>query len=198
MAYIWNMKFILTTLVCLMVCATAFAQKDSLQLDEANKYVYYRVVNKPGLNADTLYRRASGFAKMVVPKTKAGNVVDYAVVSKGKFLVYNGSSVVRKEGGEVAYTLVIETKDQKYRYKFSDFVFTPYVRDRFGNMVAVPGITVPVEKLTNRYSQKEADNFLSQIAAICKQTGSAIDQSMNKAVPVTNPETVKRISTGKW
>ncbi|MBD1391848.1 DUF4468 domain-containing protein [Mucilaginibacter glaciei] len=192
------MKKLLIALICVSASHVAFAQKELLQLDETNKYVYYQVVDKPGVVADTLYNRSLTFAKTAVPKTKPQNVVANAVVTKGKFLVYSGSSVVRKEGGEVSYTLFIESKDQKYRYKVSDLIFTPYARDRFGNMVAIPGVEVPLEKLTIKYSQKEADNYLAQTGAFCKQTGETLKRYMDKLSNIRKVEPVKKVATDKW
>jgi hypothetical protein len=198
MAYLYNMKKLLFGLVCLMCSQTASAQKELLQFDEANKYVYYQVVDKPGLTADTLYQRGLYFAKIANPKNKPENVVANAIITKGKFLVYTGSSVVKKEGGEISYTLFIETKDQKYRYKISDFVFTPYKRDRFGNMTAIPGVEVPLEKLTSKYSQKEADNYLAQTGAFCQATGNSLKQHMDKVSIARKAEPIKKVATDKW
>jgi hypothetical protein len=73
-----------------MCSQIASAQKEMLQLDEASKYVYYQVVDKQGVAADTLYQRGSYFIKMAHPKSKPESVVANAIVTKGKFLVYNG------------------------------------------------------------------------------------------------------------
>jgi hypothetical protein len=198
MAYLCYMKKLLFSLVCIMCSQIASAQKEILQLDEASKYVYYQVVDKQGVAADTLYQRGSYFVKMAHPKSKPESVVANAIVTKGKFLVYNGSSVVKKEGGEISYTLHIETKDQKYRYKISDFVFTPYTRDRFDNMVPMPGIEVPIEKLTSKYSQKEADNYLSQTGMFCQATSKSLKQYMDKMSIARAEEPVKKVVTDKW
>jgi hypothetical protein len=198
MAYLCYMKKLLFSLVCIMCSQIASAQKEMMQLDEANKYVYYQVVDKQGVAADTLYERGSYFIKVANPKSKPKNVVTNAIVTKGKFLVYNGSSVAKKEGGEISYTLSIETKDQKYRYKISDFVFTPYTRDRFDNMVPIPGIEVPIEKLTSKYSQKEADNYLRQTGMFCQATSNRLKQYMDKISIARVEEPVKKVVTEKW
>ena len=151
MAIFIIMKKLLFSLVCVLCSQVVSAQKEMLQLDEANKYVYYQVVDKQGVTADTLYERGSYFINMTNPESKQESFVANTITTKGKFLVYNGSTVAKKAGGEISYILHIETKDQKYRYKISDFIFTPYTRDRFNNMVPMPGIEVPIEKLTSKY-----------------------------------------------
>jgi hypothetical protein len=199
MAIFVIMKKILFSLVCIIMCSQiASAQKEMLQLDEANKYVYYQVVDKQGVAADTLFQRGSYFIKMANPKSKTESVVANTIITKGKFLVYNGSSVAKKEGGEISYTLHIETKDQKYRYKISDFIFTPYTRDRFNNMVPMPGIEVPIEKLTSKYSQKEADNYLNQTGMFCQATSRKLKQHMDKTSTTKMEEPIKKVVTDKW
>lgn len=198
MAIFIIMKKLLFSLVCVLCSQVVSAQKEMLQLDEANKYVYYQVVDKQGVTADTLYERGSYFIKMTNPENKQESVVANTITTKGKFLVYNGSTVAKKAGGEISYILHIETKDQKYRYKISDFIFTPYTRDRFNNMVPMPGIEVPIEKLTSKYSQKEADNYLNQTGMFCQATSNKLKQYMDKISTTKREGAIKKVVTDKW
>lgn len=198
MAIFIIMKKLLFSLVCVLCSQVVSAQKEMLQLDEANKYVYYQVVDKQGVTADTLYERGLYFIKMTNPENKQESVVANTITTKGKFLVYNGSTVAKKAGGEISYILHIETKDQKYRYKISDFIFTPYTRDRFNNMVPMPGIEVPIEKLTSKYSQKEADNYLNQTGMFCQATGNKLKQYMDKISTTKREGVIKKVVTDKW
>ena len=199
MAYLYNMKKILSGLFFLLCFQSAWAQKDSLQFDENNKYVYYRVVDKPNITADTLYNRAWDFAKSFNPKSKPEKgQAENALNTSGKFIVYNGVSVMKKETGEIRYILNIQSKDQRYRYKISSFVFIPYKRDRFGNMTAVPGVEVPLEKLLSAYSQREADNYLSQTGAFCIAAANRLKLYMDKQPVIKKEEAVKKVATDKW
>jgi len=184
-------------MVCLLLLQAAWAQKDSLQFDESNIYVYYHVVDKPGLSADTLFKRAWYFAKAADYMIKI-EALPNAFTTTGKFLIYSGVSVVKKESGEVNYTLLIETKDNKYRYKLGGFVFTPYKRDRFGNMVAVPGIKVPLEKLLSKYSLKEANPILDQAGGFAIATGNKLSSFMERTSSVIKIQTVKKVATDRW
>ncbi|TSD66537.1 hypothetical protein FFF34_003785 [Inquilinus sp. KBS0705] len=193
------MKKILLGFLCMWFAQTASAQKDSLQFDENNNYVYYHVVDKPGFTADTLYNRSRAFTKafkLLIPADKkfAPNSVD----GKGKFLVYNGPSMIRKETGAISYTLFIETKEGKYRYKLSDFLYTPYVRDRFNNMVPVAGLDIPLEKLQTKYGKKEADAILAQAGAFSISTANKIKEYMDKVSNFKKAEPVKKVATDKW
>jgi hypothetical protein len=198
MPYLYNMKKLLFGFICVWFAQTASAQKDSLQTDEADKYVYYKVVDKAGLTADTLYNRGRAFIKAADVKVDAGKAAANTLNGKAKFVVYNGVSVMKKESGVINYTLFIETKDGKYRYKLSDFVFTPYTRDRFNNMVPVDGIEIPIEKLETKYSKKEAADILNQTGKFSQATGNNITAYMNKLSNIKKAEPIKKVATDKW
>ena len=199
MPYLYNMKKILFSLVCLFTVQVASAQKDSLAFDEGNNYIYYRVIDKPALTADTLYNRAWAFASSFNTASKpAKGQAENTLNTSGKFLVYSGVSLMRKEAGEISYTLNIQTKDNRYRYRISNFVFKPYQRDRFGNMVVIPGVEVPLEKMETRYGKKDTDNYLDQVATFCIATSAKLKIAIDKLPVVVKKETVKKISTQNW
>ncbi|AMR33246.1 hypothetical protein A0256_18390 [Mucilaginibacter sp. PAMC 26640] len=198
MAYLYYMKKLFFAISLFLFSVTAaIAQKDSLQFDESNKYVYYQVAEKPGMSSDTLYNRGIIFLKSIqaksVNKTSPNNII-----SRGKFMVYGNALVSKKEAGEVAYQLNIDTKEGKYRYKFSGFVFTPYKIDRFGSMVAVPGIAIPAEKLSSKYNKKESEAFLDQIATFCIAGAKQLSSYMDKIQAPKTVQPVKKVITDKW
>ncbi|QXV64767.1 DUF4468 domain-containing protein [Mucilaginibacter sp. 21P] len=193
------MKKALLLVTLLFATAELYAQKDSLQLDENNEYVYYKVVSKPELSADSVYARAWKFAAALSKDTKPKKgKADKAFNVAGKFINYSGTSLVRKESGEVSYTLNFQAADGKYRYKFGDFVYTPYKRDRYGNMVAVQGVHIDLKNLTSKYSQKDADDIYNQVATGCITTELRLKQSIDNDPPVMKRPEVKKVHTGNW
>jgi hypothetical protein len=157
------------------------------------------VVDKPSLSADTLYKRGWDFATAFNLSTKpAKGKAESTLNTSVKFIVYSGVSIMRKEGGEVSYTINIQTKDQRYRYRISNFIFKPYQRDRFGNMAPIPGVEMQLEKMTAKYDKKETDNYLDQIANFCINTAAKIKQAMDKQPAVKKNEPVKKVSTENW
>ena len=52
-----------------------------------------------------------------------------------EFPVYAQSGILRKMAGAISYHFTVETKDEKYRYAFTDFLFHYYVQDRNYKMV---------------------------------------------------------------
>jgi hypothetical protein len=193
MAYLYYMKKLFFSIACILLMQTVRAQKDVLQFDENNKYVLYQVVEKQGMTADTLYQRAIAFVGKGV-KHKDGTVS-----GKGKVVVYGNSLLTKKEAGEVAYTLTIDTKDQKYRYKFGDFIFKPYKLNRYGSMATQPGVEIPLEKVWTKYGEKDTDSYLSQVGAYCKASAAQLLQQMDRVQVLRKPEdNVKKVVTDKW
>ena len=187
-------------LTCVTAAYTANGQKAMLALDENNKYIYYQVVDQPNATRDSLDRKALSFVRGTYKNVKTNLTGDSVISIKDKILTYSVLAFAKHESGEVKYTLTIECRDNKYRYWFADFVFTPYYKDRYGNFVPQPGIEIPLEKAITKIDKKELDGYLDQTGAHCKQTGDALkafmSQNHQSLKPVAQP--VKKIVTDKW
>jgi hypothetical protein len=194
------MKRILFPFICLLIIQVASAQKNALAFDENNKYISYQIVQMPGTKADSLGEKALGFIKENYPKTKFIQSGDTSITIKGKFITYSALAFAKHEGGAVSYTLTIECKDNKYRYWLTDFVYTPYERDRYGVFVPVNGHDVELEKALSKLDKKEFDSCLEQTGAFCNQTGDRLKAYMLQQHKVSKSEkvTVKKIVTDKW
>jgi len=192
------MKKILIAFICIVFAHNAFAQKDLLSFNEQNKYIYYQVVEQPGLITDTLQDRALYFLKTAYPKNKiekaqtSGNYT-----GTGKFLILSGA-LVKHVDGEINYTFYIECKDQKYRYWLTDFVFTPYKVDRYGNSIPQAGIDVPLENSASKMDKTELDKCLDQAGTFSKQFGDQLKVFMIKASALPKTEKKKVINTKDW
>ncbi|HWZ03261.1 MAG TPA: DUF4468 domain-containing protein [Mucilaginibacter sp.] len=192
------MKTLLVGLVCILFAKITFAQQDLLSFDEHNKYIYYQVVNMPGLAVDTLHERGAYFLKTAYPKTAVKALNADALMGEGKFITYGGISVMKHEKGEMAYQVNIEFKDQKYRFWLTNFVFTPYQRDRYGNFVPQLGVEIPLETASTRLEKKELDGYLDETGAFCKQWGDKLKIYMLKVPAQKKEEPVKKVVTDKW
>lgn len=175
------------------------AQKEQLSFDEHNKYIYYQVVDIPGLIKDTLTLRELYFLKTAYPKAKIKPIVNSnQIIADGKFLVYDGTSILRHESGQVAYVLTIESKDQKYRYWLTGFIFTPYQRDRYGNFVPEQGIDIPLEKVSAKLNKKGADACFNQTADFCREFGEKLKFSLSEAHLPKKTAIAKKTITDNW
>ena len=131
------------------------------------------------------------------PKEKSLQLSSAGVSVKDKFLTY--TSLVKHENGEMTYALNIECKDGKYRYWITDFVFTPYEKNRYGMFTAVNGVTIPLEKASDKLVKKDVEGYFEQTGAFCKQLGDKLKKYMveGKAQPKVD-KLVKKIVTDKW
>jgi hypothetical protein len=192
------MKRYFLFLTCLIAAEVANAQKSLLSLDEHNKYIYYQVVDRPGVFADSLQKNVASFVKDIYPQNKSVQMTQNGTVIKDKFLTY--TSLVKHENGEMAYTFTIECKEGKYRYWLTDFVFTPYEKNRYGVFVPVSGIDIPIENASSKLTQKDVDGYFDQTGAFCKQLGEKLKKYMteNHSVKKVDQQPVKKIVTDKW
>jgi len=196
--YLYIMKRILIIAVCLLFTVSVHAQAPVLALDEHNKYIYYEVVDLPGISADSLNKNSAYFTREEYPKNKSVQISNTSAVIRDKFLTY--ASFVKHENGEIHYILNIECKDSKYRYWLTDFVFTPYQRDRYGVFVPVTGINIQLENASSKIDKKELAGYLDQTTIFCTQLREKLKKYMaegEKTKKLEQPP-VKKIVTDKW
>jgi len=192
------MKKLFVVLVCLLAVRSAMAQKDQLSLDEHNKYIYYQVTSQPGLTADTFQNRTLYFLKTNYPKNQVNRTgTAESITGTGKLLMLTGITVAKHIDGEMRYTFNIEYKDQKYRYWLTDFVFTPYYIDRYGNSVPKPGIDIPLEDGASKLDKGKLDSYSIQISNYSKQFGDKLKQYMLMISATPAKENKKKIITTK-
>jgi hypothetical protein len=197
------MKKILVLICFLTIGKIAIAQKDSLAVDEHGKYIYYKVVNSGTNTADVLYARASAFFKTAYDKNTLKLIKEgakaMALIAEGNIMVSKSGSIAKHNDGRVVCKLTVEIKDSKYRYWLTDFVYTPYERDRYNNYVPKAGVDITLEKADNLIEKKDLDHYLDECAKFSKRVGAKLQQAM-AAIPVAKKDTVakKVISINKW
>jgi hypothetical protein len=152
----------------------------------------------PGIKADSLQKNMVLFMKEFYPKEKSLQITNSNESVKDKFLTY--TALVKHENGEMAYALNIECKEGKYRYWITNFVFTPYEKNRYGMFVPVNGVAIPLEKASDKLTKKDVEGYFDQTGAFCKQFGDKLKKYMAEGKPqqpkVDKP--VKKIVTEKW
>jgi len=192
------MKKIFLILTCLFITAAASAQKDLLSFNEQNKYIYYQVVEQPGLTADTMHARALYFLKTAYAQNKIKEgAISGNFTGSGKFLIASSLSAIKHVYGEINYTYFIECKDGKYRYWLTDFVYTPHKTDRYGNSVPEQGVDIPLEGGASKVDKREFGICLDEVGTYSKQFGDKLKQDMVKISNLSPKETHKTITTTK-
>jgi hypothetical protein len=192
------MKKIVFALMFMLSVKAAIAQKDSLSIDEHNKYIYYHVVDQPGLTLDTFEKRVQYLLKAIYPKNKINKPVALGSISgTGKFLILTGITVAKHVDGEMAYTFNIEYKDQKYRYWLTDFVFTPFKVDRYGNSVPEEGVDVSLEQGAAKLEKGQFSDYLTKTAAFSLQFGADVKRYMMKISTLPSKDDHKKVVVTK-
>lgn len=195
-------RIIIAVLIVVLKTGTVLAQADSLVLNEDNKFIYYQVVAQPLSPADSLYKRAVLFIKNAYPKDrlKAGKLdkENATLYASGGVLVSKKSLVALHEDASVGFNFVIEIKAGKYRYWFTDFVITPYERDRYANYVPVAGKNSPLEKGAGALSNEDYKGYMKKILTNCREIGSILKSYMTNEPPTTKSETKKIIVPKEW
>lgn len=128
------------------------AQQHAFPMDEAGNILYYEVVKTENFSAEQLannikdhLRNFHGFTEKQYKKQllKKNGVISFdstgnAYKSKGKYVVYPGK-IIKHATAEVKFEFVVEIKENRYRYYFHNFIYQPYVLNRYGKYVAAPG-----------------------------------------------------------
>lgn len=188
-------QIVVALLVIVLKAGCAFGQADSLLRDENNKYIYYQVVSLPGASADTLYNNAQLFFKKAYLKDrlKAGKMDKQALTLNGTggVLVSKKSMIAMHEDASIGFNFYVEIKEGKYRYWFTDFIITPYERDRYANYVPVAGKNTPLEKGESKLSDVDMKGYLKKVTANCREIG-AILKSYMQSKPVQKTESGKK------
>ena len=97
--------------------------------DESGKIVFMEVVNTK-LGYDTLFQNLDNLGFDMDRNDDKGIVVK-TFKKAASFMLYN-KRISKVPHGRLSYTLLIEVKDNRYRYLITDFVFHEYERNRYG------------------------------------------------------------------
>ncbi|RZK80007.1 MAG: DUF4468 domain-containing protein [Pedobacter sp.] len=184
-----------------MLSGACVAQDKPLSLDERGKLIYYEVVEVKTTPKDSLFSRAAAFVNRENKKLKLISAsADTALEASGKMMISKNALGMSRPSGEVSYNFYAQIKQGKYRFWLTDFVFVPYMRDRYGNFVpSTPkgnsldsdpgklsaGDWASYKKMTARESKVLADQFKEALAT-----------SISKDSPAAKPKNT--ISTKEW
>ncbi len=184
-----TIKPLLAVVLC-VVCHWAYAQA-TLPM-EGGKVLFYDVVPVDSLSKDILHQNARrcltehAFAEVADSVTTEG----YTLTSTGKFPVYATGYASKKQNGVITYTLHIDIKEKKYRYRFTDFVFHYYRENR--NYQFVPtGKTKPLEDSTASGWQKtwESNKKTTQtsVSTLVRDLKECMEQHLSSEKTVKTP-----------
>jgi hypothetical protein len=194
------MKKAAILIMLVIVSKFSFAQKNLLAFNDDQKYIYYQVDTIEGSNAAQMHPRGLESLKRSGQKIlTAQSVPGSRIEGSGKVMMYYKTSLVAHETAEISYKLHMEFKDTRYRIWLTDFMYAPVQRNRYGIYAPLTGMTLPLERVAGKLSQKEVNSYLDQIGAYCQALSVKLksDLTMAPAKPVDENKP-KRISIEKW
>ena len=174
-------------LLCLFLAGTGYAVGQYLPLNESGKCELAEVVVAEGFLRSALLENATNWAKgLTKTEGKLTSVVKDSIEGKlggnFEFTVYSQTGILKKVSGSITYHFAIETKDGKYRYSFSDFVFHYYKQDRNYQMVRT-GRTKPLEEPNANGWQKLWTQHRGTVYAL---TSHQLEELKTKIIEVQN------------
>ncbi len=176
------MKFIQTLLLLLVSSSFCRAQADLLPVDEQGKFIYYELVEDPGTTKEQLGERAALFLKKqkdLKLKTIQG---DTTFTATGKLIINKTILVMSHPSGEVLYNFEIEVKNGKFRFWLTNFNFTPYQRDRYGNFVANTNKGTALENHPGKLNAAQWKEYQVQTAKYAAQFAQLFKDYMTAKV----------------
>lgn len=113
--------------VALFVVVFAFAQPPVPIEEGTGRVVYTEVVNVAGVNQAELFKRLDHWfntyyknpASIIQTKDAATGKID----GKHQFYVYNEVNGKKNQYGQVKYTITVDVKEGKFRYRIDDIFF---------------------------------------------------------------------------
>lgn len=165
--------------------------------DENGKYIHYEVVEKSPVPADSLSYRAKAFLR-----TKKLNNIrqkDDQLLADGKTVINKTAFVLTHPSGEISYTFSFESKEGRYRFWLTNFLFIPYNRDRYGNFVATTAKGIPLENNPGKLNAAEWASYIEAAAKHADAVSAEFKRYLSATPKIrTSPEAPKTISTKNW
>jgi hypothetical protein len=187
-------RLILIALTLLITGMSASAQVN-LPLNASGKFEFSEVVAVDSVAKYELYDRAEnvlpGIGAFVDKMTIVKDPMAAKVTCFLRYTVYNQQAgILKKEAGAVTYKLIIEVKDNKFRYSFSDVVFHYVKQDRNYKLVET-GQTKGLEETKAPGWQKNWSHYRATASTKIQNQIALITEKMKEKKKTATPETAE-------
>lgn len=139
------MRFVLLMSCSLFLFSATQAQNNKSKKDTVAKVIYSEIVKVDSANRFDLYKKAVQWVQKQKFEVKEEDALTGKVVAKNRFEVVTDKGVLAKPNGDFTHEVLIDVKDGKYRYTFTNFTYRQYKQDRNLKYVPVKG-TKPIEE----------------------------------------------------
>lgn len=170
------------------LAGSVFSQE--LLLGKDQKYIFYKVISDSGLTVNTLMQRAKFyFTEKKNQDVKITLSSDSALEANDKVVIDKTILIASHPSGEVSYHFIFNAKPGRYRFWLTDFIYTPYSRDRYGNFVPKTGFGKPLETTPSPLKAAEWKAIMAATADKVKEFVAGFEKFM--ATKVTAPPKTK-------
>lgn len=130
--------FLLFASLCQAQLSVSFKKKKTetikFQKNENGKIIFYEVVAADSIPRDTLWKNAMIWVKNALSeksdKITFENQLYGTIEAETSMMLYVPSIITKMPHGKLTYKIILDIKDRKYRYTFTDFIFQYYQQDR--------------------------------------------------------------------
>jgi hypothetical protein len=134
------MRFLIHILFFSFIINNGFAQtgvpaKDTIKTNKVN---YSEIVKVDSTNRFDLYKKASKWVAQNKFEVIEEDPLGGKILAKTNFIVYSEKGVLAKPNGDFTYDIIIDLKEGKYRYSFTNFIFRRYKQDRQDLLKYIP------------------------------------------------------------
>lgn len=173
--------------------------------DPEGKIAYIKVQEAPRVSRDSLYDRSLLYAASLLnskdDKIVHADRLSGLVEATTSVMVYKPGTITKTLSGRVTYRVAIQSKEGKYRFMFSDFVFQPYKQFRQTNEYKpVAKDYKPFEKAKYPGSQSLWYHHKATIDAMVKSQIVQLDKVMKEERKEFKSDTIKvnSFKTSDW
>jgi hypothetical protein len=194
------MKLSFLSLLLLLAGSGAFSQEKTLPMDESGKYTFLEVAELPLVSRTVMAANARRFFKSNSKSLKLGGTEkDSIFYGTGKMIIQKTAVGIGHPSGDATYTVNVALRDGKYRLILSDFILTPYERDRYSNYV--PGtMRTPLETEAGKLNKAEWEANMAAVALGARKLADKLKLAMGNTQSEARQEAKKPavISTKNW
>jgi hypothetical protein len=154
----------------------------------------YSVVDTDSITTVVLWQNAKSFLQEKEGCTLVSEDSTNSVKATCGFWAYK-SKLLKSIDGRIFFNVLIETKENRYRYFINDFHFMPYSRNRYSRYEANKNETKPLHELNSKQSktwkgyQEEAKLFGAELA-------KELEKSMIFQQSTTKPD--EKVQEKEW
>ena len=187
-------------LILMMLSFGSSAQDKILPMDESGKYTFLEVAELKAVTKTIMAANVRRFFKANHKSLKlnAGEK-DTVFLGKGKMIVQKGLGGIGHPSAEVNYNISVALREGKYRLIMTDFMVTPYQRDRYGNFVPVT-VSTALEKSPGKLGRAEWEANMAFVFTESRKIADRLKAMMSNtlAEPKTEQKKPATVSTTKW